>query len=198
MAKERTAGISRKTNETDIKVLISLDGKGECSVHTGIGFFEHMLRLWTRHACFDLELTGKGDLFVDAHHTVEDIGICLGQAIKDALGGKAGIARFGQAIVPMDEALVMTAIDISGRGFLVFEVNFPSPRIGDFDTELVEEFFRALAVNGGLTLHIRQLSGTNSHHICEAVFKSLGRALRSAVSFDERIKDIPSTKGVIE
>jgi len=198
MAKERTAGINRKTNETDIKVSINLDGKGECTVHTGVGFFEHMLHLWTRHACFDLELTGKGDLFVDAHHTVEDIGICLGMAIREALGAKAGIARFGHAVVPMDEALVMTAIDISGRGFLVFEVNFPSPRVGDFDTELVEEFLRALAVNSGLTLHIRQFSGSNSHHICEAVFKSLGRALRGAVSFDERINDLPSTKGVIE
>lgn len=198
MAKERTAGINRKTNETDIKVLLNLDGKGESFVRTGVGFFDHMLNLWARHACFDLELTGEGDLFVGAHHTIEDIGICLGQAIKEALGDKKGIARFGQAVVPMDESLIMTAIDISGRGFLAFEVDFPSPRVGDFDTELVEEFLRALAVNGGLTLHIRKSSGTNCHHICEAIFKSLGRALRGAVSFDERIKDIPSTKGIIE
>lgn len=197
MAGQRKAEVHRETKETKIKLRLNLDGTGSYRIETELGFLNHMLSLWTRHASFDLELAGQGDLVVDAHHTVEDIAICLGRAIREALGDKAGIVRFGHSIVPMDEALALVAVDISGRGHLAFEGTLPAARVGDFDTELVEEFLRALAVNGEFTLHVRLLAGRNSHHICEAVFKSLGRALRDAVSFDDRIKDIPSTKGVI-
>lgn len=197
MAGQRKAEVHRETKETKIKLRLNLDGTGNYHIETELGFLNHMLSLWARHASFDLELAGQGDLVVDAHHTVEDIAICLGRAIREALGDKSGIVRFGHSIVPMDEALTLVAVDISGRGHLAFEGTLPAARVGDFDTELIEEFLRALAVNGEFTLHVRLLAGRNSHHICEAIFKSLGRALRDAVSFDNRIKDIPSTKGVI-
>ena len=197
MAGQRTAEVQRETKETKIKLRLNLDGTGNCQIETELGFFNHMLSLWTRHASFDMELIGQGDLVVDAHHTVEDIAICLGRAIREALGDKAGIVRFGHSIVPMDEALALVAVDISGRGYLAFEGTLPVARVGDFDTELVEEFLRALAVNGEFTLHVRLLAGRNGHHICEVIFKSLGRALHDAVSFDNRVRDIPSTKGVI-
>ncbi|HAP93759.1 MAG TPA: imidazoleglycerol-phosphate dehydratase HisB [Desulfotomaculum sp.] len=197
MAGQRTAEVQRETKETKIKLRLNLDGTGNCQIETELGFFNHMLSLWTRHASFDMELTGQGDLVVDAHHTVEDIAICLGRAIREALGDKAGIVRFGHSIIPMDEALALVAVDISGRGYLAFEGTLPAARVGDFDTELVEEFLRALAMNGEFTLHVRLLAGRNSHHICEVIFKSLGRALHDAVSFDNRVRDIPSTKGVI-
>lgn len=197
MAGPREAEINRQTGETQINLRLNLDGAGNYDIETGLGFLNHMLCLWTRHACFDLKLNGQGDLDVDAHHTVEDIGICLGLAVSEALGAKTGISRFGHALVPMDEALAMVAVDISGRGYLVFQADIPLPRLGNFDTELVEEFLRALAINGGFTLHVNLLAGSNSHHICEAIFKALGRALRDAVSLDARIEGIPSTKGIL-
>lgn len=193
----RLAEIKRTTAETDIELRLNLDGEGNYQVNTGVGFFEHMLCLWTKHGAFDLDLKALGDLHVDAHHTVEDVGICLGQALKKALGNKAGIIRYGSAIIPMDEALALAAVDLSGRGFLVYDVPLPSSRLGDFDTELVEEFLRALAMNGEFTLHIRLLAGNNTHHIIEAIFKALGRALRQAVSQDARGRGVPSTKGVL-
>ncbi|MEW6423459.1 MAG: imidazoleglycerol-phosphate dehydratase HisB [Bacillota bacterium] len=194
MDRQRTGEISRQTAETGINLRLNIDGAGNYQINTGLGFFDHMLALFARHGTFDLELTAKGDLNVDAHHTVEDIGICLGRALKAALGDKAGIARFGHALVPMDESLAMVAVDISGRGYLAFATRFPAAKVGGFDTELVEEFLRALAVNGEFTLHVRLLAGRNSHHICEAIFKALGRALRDAVSLDERGQGVPSTK----
>ncbi|MEW6276812.1 MAG: imidazoleglycerol-phosphate dehydratase HisB, partial [Bacillota bacterium] len=172
MDRQRTGEISRRTAETGINLRLNIDGAGNYQVNTGLGFFDHMLALFARHGTFDLELTAKGDLNVDAHHTVEDIGICLGRALKAALGDKAGIARFGHALVPMDESLAMVAVDISGRGYLAFAARFPAAKVGGFDTELVEEFLRALAVNGEFTLHVRLLAGRNSHHICEAIFKA--------------------------
>ncbi len=194
---ERTGEVSRRTAETEVKLKLNLDGAGNYQIDTGLGFFDHMLTLFARHGAFDLEITARGDLQVDAHHTVEDTGICLGQALKAALGDKSGIARFGHALVPMDEALAMAAVDISGRGFLVFEAAVPAAKVGEFDTELTEEFFRALALNGEFTLHVRLLAGRNSHHICEAIFKAVGRALRDAVAYDRRQQGIPSTKGLL-
>lgn len=194
---ERKAGVTRETTETTISVVLSIDGTGCCSATTGVGFLEHMLHLFVRFGLFDLEVAAKGDLHVDAHHTVEDVGIALGQAFARAIGTKEGIRRYGNAVVPMDEALAMAAVDISGRGHLVFFGRLPSSRVGDFDTELVPEFFRAFAHNAGITVHLRILDGQNTHHIIEALFKAFGLALGDAVSFDLRGRGIPSTKGTL-
>jgi len=197
-AGKRVAEVARQTGETQIQLRLDLDGAGVYQVDTGVGFLDHMLCLWARHGMFDLKLAADGDLQVDAHHTVEDTGICLGQAIKQALGNKGGITRYGHAVVPMDEALVLAAVDLSGRGYLACDLPLPAARVGDFDTELVEEFLRALAGHGEFTLHVRLLAGRNTHHIIEAVFKALGRALREAVEIDDRRQGlVPSTKGVL-
>ncbi len=194
----RTASITRTTAETDIAVALDLDGTGQSEIETGIGFLDHMLTALARHALFDLTIRAEGDLHIDAHHTTEDIGIVLGQAIAQALGEKRGIARFGHAVVPMDEARVAATIDISGRGLLTWSVRFPQPQIGEMDTELFEEFFRALAANARLTLHVTQEAGHNTHHLAEACFKSAARALRTACAIDPRIGDaVPSTKGAL-
>ena len=193
----RIVTIQRQTLETNISIVLNMDGTGKGEITTGIGFFDHMLILLVKHGFFDLELTAQGDLYVDGHHTVEDTGIVLGQAFAKALGDKKGIRRYGTAFVPMDEALAMVSLDISGRPFLVFDVAIPSERIGTFDSELVEEFLRALAIHAGLTLHVRLVSGKNSHHIIEAIFKALGRALDEAVSTDERIAGVMSSKGML-
>ncbi|MBQ3220184.1 MAG: imidazoleglycerol-phosphate dehydratase HisB [Clostridia bacterium] len=194
----RKAEIKRKTAETDIILSINLDGKGDSKIKSGCGFLDHMLTLFAKHGRFDLKVTCKGDTYVDYHHTTEDIGIALGQAIDKALGNKKGIIRYGSTILPMDEALILSAVDISGRGMLVRELNIPSEKVGDFDTELAEEFFQGLVRNLNCTLHIRQLSGSNSHHIIEGMFKSVARSLKDAVKIDEAFKDeIPSTKGVL-
>ncbi len=193
----RTAEIARKTKETDIRVKVNLDGEGNTSVSTGIGFFDHMLDQIGRHSLIDLDISAKGDLEIDAHHTVEDVGIALGQVIDQALGSKEGICRYGTATVPMDEALVMTSIDISGRGLLELSLDVPAEMIGEFPSELVEEFFTALARNAKMTVHIRQIVGSNAHHIVEGAFKSFARALGEAVSKSDRVKGIPSTKGTL-
>ena len=194
----RIAEISRKTAETDVYVKLNLDGKGDCEISTGIGFFDHMLNLFGKHGRFDLVVKCDGDIEVDGHHTTEDIGIALGQAFKEALGDKRGICRYGSTILPMDEALILTAVDISGRPYLRYRMKIPAPMVGDFDTELLREFVIAFAFNAGITLHIRRLDGVNSHHIIEGTFKSLGRTLKKAVAIDEKSKDeIPSTKGVL-
>lgn len=194
----RESKITRKTAETDISLSLCLDGSGESRVQTGIGFMDHMLTLFSRHGLFNLEATAAGDLQVDAHHTVEDLGIVLGMALKEALGDKKGIRRYGTAFVPMDEALAMVSLDLSGRAFLVFDCPFSTQRLGELDTELAEEFFRAIASQGGVTLHIRVLYGKNNHHILEAVFKAFGRALDEATRTDERIDGVMSTKGILE
>lgn len=191
----RKSEISRTTTETDITIKINLDGKGSYSLDTGVPFLDHMLALWAKHGMFDLEIEAQGDIEIDDHHTVEDIGICLGRAISDALGDKAGIRRYGTAFVPMDEALALVVADISGRAYLAFDAAMPTQKVGDFDTELVEEFLRAFANQGEMTLHVRVLAGKNTHHIIEAIFKALGRAVREAVSIDERIEGVMSTKG---
>ncbi|MGC8477673.1 MAG: imidazoleglycerol-phosphate dehydratase HisB [Acetobacteraceae bacterium] len=194
----RTASITRTTAETDVTVALDLDGSGQAEIETGIGFLDHMLTALTRHALFDLTVRAEGDLHIDAHHTTEDIGIVLGQAIAAALGDKRGVARFGHAVVPMDEARVAAAIDLSGRGMLVWSVSFPQPQLGEMDTELFEEFFRALAANARLTLHVTQQAGRNTHHLAEACFKAAARALREAVAPDPRVGDaVPSTKGAL-
>ena len=194
----RIAEISRKTAETDVYIKLNLDGKGECEISTGIGFLDHMLTLFAKHGRFDLVAKCDGDIEVDGHHTTEDIGITLGQAFKEALGDKRGIKRYGSTILPMDEALILTAVDISGRPYLRYRMKIPAPMVGDFDTELLREFVIAFAFNAGITLHIRRLDGVNSHHIIEGTFKSLARTLKKAVEIDEKAKDeIPSTKGVL-
>ena len=194
----RYAEINRKTAETDIKLSLSLDGDGKSNVATGCGFLDHMLTLFAAHGGFDLNVTCKGDVNVDYHHSVEDIGICLGQAFSKALGDAKGIYRYGSMILPMDEALILCAIDISGRECLAFGLDIPSAKVGDFDTELVEEFFAAFVRNAKLSLHLRQLDGRNSHHIIEGAFKSFTRALSAAVTIDEKKADkIPSTKGML-
>ncbi|MBC2582836.1 imidazoleglycerol-phosphate dehydratase HisB [Clostridium sp. DJ247] len=195
MSNERKAEIVRKTNETNISVEINLDGEGNYNVNTGVGFFDHMLSLFAKHGLIDLTVKAEGDLYIDPHHTVEDVGIVLGKAIEKALGDKSGIKRYGTTFVPMDEALSMVSMDISGRPYLVFEGNFNSQKVGEMDTELVEEFFRALAFNGGITLHAKVIYGKNSHHMIEGLFKALGRALREAATKDENIKGVMSTKG---
>ena len=191
----RMGSVKRTTGETSVQVSLNLDGKGEFQGSTGVGFLDHMLHLWARHGLFDLALEATGDLQVDAHHTVEDIGICLGQAFDAALGKKTGINRYGSAILPMDEALVMAAVDISGRPFFAYDVKTGSWLVGELPVELVPEFFRAFANNAGLTLHIKLLAGANSHHIIEAVFKGCGRALRQAVALSGLADEVPSTKG---
>ncbi len=193
----RTASLERITGETAIKVTLHLDGSGQSQSKTGIGFFDHMLILFGKHGLFDLTVEANGDIHVDGHHTVEDTGIVLGQALAQALGNKAGIKRYGTAFVPMDEALVMVSLDISGRPYLVFDAVLPSEQVGQFDSELTEEFLRALSVHAGLTLHVRLLSGKNTHHIIEAIFKALGRALDEATRLDDRIKGVMSTKGML-
>jgi len=194
---QRSATITRKTNETDITITLTLDGDGKSEIATGVGFFDHMLTQIARHGLMHLAITAKGDLHIDDHHTVEDVGIALGQALAQAVGDKAGIARYGHAFVPMDEALVLCALDLSGRGHLEFDLSVSSPKIGAFDTELVVEFFRAVAINGGITLHLRQMSGNNAHHTVEAAFKAFGRALDMATRHDARVTGIPSSKGAL-
>ena len=191
----RTATIKRKTNETEISLTLNLDGSGQAQVNTGVGFLDHMLELFARHAVVDLDVLAKGDLHVDFHHTVEDVGICLGTAVKEAIGDKQGIRRYGHFTLPMDESLVTSAIDLSGRCHVVFNAAFPSAKIGDFDSELVEEFWRGFAGNALCNLHVLLHYGTNSHHIGEAIFKCLARAVRMAVETDSRMTGIPSTKG---
>lgn len=193
----RKAEVIRKTGETDIRINLNLDGEGKYDIKTGIGFFDHMLCLMTKHGLFDIKLSALGDLEVDSHHTVEDVGIVIGQCIAKALGDKVGIKRYGTSFVPMDEALASVNLDISGRPFLVFEGEFTCDKLGDFDTEMVEEFFRAVAFNAGITLHARVIYGKNNHHMIEALFKAFGRALGEAIQKDSRIKGVMSTKGVI-
>jgi len=189
----------RKTNETEISLRVALDGEGVSDAHTGIGFFDHMLTLLAKHGLFNLVVRCDGDLEVDGHHTIEDIGIVLGQAFKEALGDKSGIRRYGASFVPMDEALALVSLDISGRPFLVYDVPQPlTPRIGAYDSELTEEFLRAFSLHAGVTLHVKVLHGKNSHHIVEAIFKALGRALREAAEKDARVHGVPSTKGSLE
>ena len=194
----RTSTINRKTAETDISLTLNLDGSGVSQIDSGCGFLDHMLTLFARHGGFDLTITCKGDTYVDDHHTVEDICITLGKALTEALGDKRGIRRYGDRILPMDETLILSAVDISGRGGCFMDMNIPTEKVGSFDTQLCEEFFIALSQNGGLTLHIRQLAGRNSHHIIEGTFKSVARSLGEAVSIDEKNPDkIPSTKGIL-
>jgi len=193
----RNAEIERKTGETEIKLSLNLDGKGIYSINTGIGFFNHMLELFSKHSLIDLDIKASGDLDVDCHHSVEDTGIALGLAIKDALGDKKSINRYGSFTVPMDESLVKTDLDLSGRPFLVFNVDFTKGTIGDMDAEAIEEFMMAICTNAGITLHINAMYGSNNHHMAEAVFKSFARALRNAVSIDSRTDGIPSTKGIL-
>ena len=194
----RKASITRKTAETAISVEIDLDGTGRYDNRTGVGFFDHMLDQLARHALIDMTVRAEGDLHIDDHHTVEDTGIALGRALAEALGDKRGIRRYGSCLLPMDDALVRAALDLSGRPFLVWNVELPSSKIGRFDTELVREFFTAFAMNGGITLHVDRLAGLNSHHIAEAAFKAVARALREAVETDPRKADaIPSTKGAL-
>lgn len=194
---KRTATINRKTKETNVELTINIDGSGNSSINTGIGFLDHMLDLLTKHGLFDLTTKASGDRIVDDHHTVEDVGICLGQGIKEALGEKKGIRRFSNASVPMQETLANIALDVSGRPALVFNVEFQTEKIGNFDAELIEEFLKAFTTNAGINLHVNVPYGTNAHHIAEAIFKGLAKALEDAVRFDERIKDVPSTKGIL-
>ena len=194
----RKAEIARKTNETDIKLTLELDGTGKSEISTGCGFLDHMLTLFARHGRFDMSVSCKGDTYVDYHHTVEDIGIALGDAFRKALGDMRGIVRYGSMILPMDEALIMTAADISGRPHLSYGLDIPAQKVGEFDTELTEEFFLGFVRHAGMTLHIKQLAGTNSHHIIEGAFKSAARSLAAAVKIEEAYKnEIPSTKGVL-
>ena len=194
----RSAAITRKTNETEISVTVGLDGAGIGDVATGVGFFDHMLDQIARHALIDLTIRAKGDLHIDQHHTVEDVGIALGQALAKAFGDKRGVARYADCLLPMDETLTRVALDISGRPFLVFKVAFPTEKIGGFDTQLVREFFQAVAVHAGVTLHIETLYGANSHHIAESCFKGVARALGAAIAIDGRQAErVPSTKGAL-
>ena len=194
----RKSDISRKTAETDIRLTLTLDGTGKSDIQTGVGFLDHMLTLFARHGAFDLSLSCQGDTNVDDHHSVEDIGIALGEAFREALGEKRGVRRYGAVTLPMDEALILAAVDLSGRGGFYGDLHIPAQKVGTFDTELTEEFFIALARNGGMTLHVRQLAGQNSHHIIEGAFKAVARALRTAASVDPDFAgEIPPTKGVL-
>jgi imidazoleglycerol-phosphate dehydratase len=193
----RKAKIERRTAETEIELELDLDGTGRSQIRTGVGFLDHMLDLLAKHGALDLTVTARGDLHVDQHHTVEDVGICLGQALRQALGDKAGIRRYGHFTLPMEETLVTTVVDLSGRYFLVFQAEFPTPKIGEFDSELVEDFWQAMAANALCNLHILLHHGRNSHHVAEAVFKSAARALRMAVERDPRATGVPSTKGTL-
>ncbi len=194
----RTATINRETKETNISLAINLDGAGKARLDTGVGFFDHMLDAFSRFALVDLEVTCKGDLYVDEHHTIEDVGICLGKAIREALGERAGIRRVGSAYMPMDEALAFAAIDISGRPYLAFTAEFATLRCGDMGTQMAEEFFRAVAVNAGLTVHLSTPAGRNDHHKLEALFKAFGLALRDAMAVDPRVSGVLSTKGALD
>ena len=194
----RTSEINRDTEETKISLSLNIDGKGESKIDSGVGFLDHMLTLFAKHGRFDLKVECCGDTNVDFHHSVEDIGICLGKAFSESLGDKKGITRYGNFTLPMDEALIMCAVDISGRDFLGYKLDIPTEKVGDFDTELTEEFLLAFVRNAGITLHVVQLAGLNSHHIIEGTFKCLARTLKQAVAIDEKFKDeIPSTKGVL-
>ena len=194
----RVAEIIRKTNETDIRLTLALDGKGKSEISTGCGFLDHMLTLFARHGRFDLTVACKGDTDVDFHHTTEDVGICLGLAFKEALSDKKGICRYGDTTLPMDEALLLTAVDVSGRSYYASELDIRAAKVGDFDVELVDEFFTAFTSNAGINLHVRQLAGKNAHHIIEGAFKSAARSLKKAVAIDKEFEDeIPSTKGVL-
>lgn len=194
----RSAVLERKTSETQIKLSLDIDGSGTSEISSGIGFLDHMLTLFAKHSGFNLEVSCTGDTYVDDHHSCEDIGIVLGSALREALGDKRGIGRYGDIILPMDEALILCACDVSGRSCLVFDADFPTEKIGSFDTELVQELFEAFTRSSGITLHIRKLSGANSHHIAEGIFKAFARCLAKACGIDEKRKDeIPSTKGVI-
>ena len=193
----RKAEVRRKTRETEITLSLKVDGEGRSEIATGVGFLDHMLDLLARHGLFDLRIQATGDTKVDAHHTVKDVGICLGQAFKEALGERVGIRRFGQMAVPMEDSLAETVLDLSGRGMLVYRVKFPSEKTGEFDVQLVEEFLRAFAANAGMNLHVNVPYGRNSHHIAEAIFKALARALDAATQLDPRVKGVPSTKGVL-
>ena len=194
---KRTATLKRTTKETDVEISLDIDGAGEANVGSGIGFFDHMLILFAKHGLFSLTVKAQGDLVIDGHHTVEDIGIVLGQALAKAAGDKAGIRRYGHVYVPMDEALVLVVVDFSGRPFLAFDAELGQGRIGEFDVELTEEFLRAVAVNAGLTLHVKVLAGKNRHHIVEAIFKALGRALSQSLERDPRVQGVPSSKGML-
>lgn len=191
----RKASVKRETNETDISMDFAIDGSGKAEISTGIGFFDHMLNSFTRHGLFDMKLSVKGDLYVDTHHSIEDTGIVLGQAIKEAIGDKKSIKRYGSVILPMDEALVLCSLDLSGRPYLVCDAEFTTDRVGYFDTEMVREFFYAISYSAGMNLHIKVLSGSNNHHIIEGIFKAFAKALDEATITDPRIKDIMSTKG---
>ena len=193
----RTAAISRKTNETDIVIELDVDGTGAWDIATGVGFFDHMLTHIARHGLMDLKVKCAGDLHIDDHHTVEDVGIALGKALDAALKDRAGITRVGNCAVPMDEALVQCCIDISGRGFLVCDLHYPTPKLGDYTTEMTPEFFRAVAMNAGWTIHLRQLAGDNTHHIIESAFKAFARAALEAMRIDPRVSGVPSTKGTL-
>jgi imidazoleglycerol-phosphate dehydratase len=194
----RTAEINRKTAETDIKLRLNMDGSGKADIATGVGFLDHMLTLFACHSRMDLTIAATGDTYVDDHHTVEDVGIALGQAMAEALGDKAGLTRYGSMILPMDEALILSAVDFSGRSYLGYDLSIPAQKVGSFDTELVEEFFCAFVRNAGCNLHLRQLAGTNSHHIIEGAFKSVARSIRAAVKLDvELAGEIPSSKGML-
>lgn len=193
----RTANITRKTAETDITLSLNLDGTGASKNATGVGFFDHMLTLFSKHSLIDLDVAAKGDLHIDAHHTVEDVGICLGKAIAQAIGDKAGITRYGSMTLPMEETLVTSALDLSGRVKFIYKVTFPAAKVGEFDTELVEEFWQAVAANVPMNLHLVLHHGTNSHHIAEGVFKATARALRQAVTVDPRQTGVPSSKGTL-
>lgn len=193
----RAATIERTTSETDITVKLNVDGTGESSIDTGVGFFDHMLTLFAKHGLFDLEISARGDLQVDGHHTVEDVGICLGQAFKEALGNKEGIARYGFFILPMDEALATVAVDLSGRPFLAYNLDMTASKVGGFDTDLTHEFFQAFITNAGVSMHVRLQAGTNPHHVIEAVFKAFARAMDVATTKDPRITGVQSTKGML-
>lgn len=192
---ERTAKLTRNTNETKISMYLNLDGSGKAQIHTGIGFFDHMLNSFARHGFFDLDVTVQGDLEVDTHHTIEDTGIVLGEAICQAVGDKKGIARYGSFLLPMDETLVLCALDLCGRPYLVYDLQFDREKVGELETEMVREFFYAVSYSAGMNLHIKQLSGINNHHIIEAAFKAFAKALDSATGFDKRLTDVLSTKG---
>ncbi|MCX4269905.1 MAG: imidazoleglycerol-phosphate dehydratase HisB [Lachnospiraceae bacterium] len=193
----RTADVRRATNETNIALFLDLDGSGKTEIATGIGFFDHMLNSFARHGFFDLKVKVTGDLYVDSHHTIEDTGIVLGQAIREALGDKVGIRRFGSFLLPMDEALILASLDLSGRPYLVYDVTLTTDRVGYFDTEMVREFFYSVSYGAGMNLHLRQISGVNHHHIIEGCFKAFGKALDEATQYDERITEVLSTKGTL-
>lgn len=194
---QRVSTVTRTTKETDIEAVLNLDGTGKSEINTGIGFFDHMLTGFAKHGFFDLKLTCKGDLIVDGHHTIEDVGIVLGTAIKEAVADKKGIKRFGSFMLPMDEALCLCAIDISGRPYLVYDAQFSAEKIGYLETEMIKEFFYAVSYSAGMNIHIKMLSGSNNHHIAEAMFKAFGKALDMATGYDNRIDDVLSTKGAL-